>query len=199
MPEAVVALGERKRIVGRLRFESDGRRQHSQFEYDEAWLAAEDRFALAPGLPLRGGSHFSSAKDDRRSALPGCFGDAAPDSWGRALMTRALGGGLSEFDYLVLLAFDINPSPWRHRVLETGIIQGGSFAASLELAIEACEFFDVRPKNTKSQTLAVARTVAANWKQSLRDAGASADDIQNYADAFEHAAMDEALSLALHE
>ena len=96
-------------------------------------------------------------------------------------------------------AFDINPSPSRHRVLETGIIQGGSFAASLELAIEACEFFDVRPKSAKSQTLAVARTLAANWKQSLRDAGASADDIQNYADAFEHAAMDEALSLALHE
>lgn len=42
MPEAVVALGEGKRIVGRLRFESDGRRQYSQFEYDEAWLAAED-------------------------------------------------------------------------------------------------------------------------------------------------------------
>lgn len=102
MPEAVVALGERQRIVGRLRFDSDGRRQHSQFEYNEAWLAAQDRFALAPGLPLRGSSHFSSAKDDKRSALPGCFGDAAPDSWGRALMTRALGGGLSEFDYLVL-------------------------------------------------------------------------------------------------
>lgn len=28
MPEAMVTLGEGKRIVGRLRFESDGRRQH---------------------------------------------------------------------------------------------------------------------------------------------------------------------------
>ena len=102
MPEAIVALGEGKRIVGRLRFESDGRRQHSQFEYADAWLAASDRFALAPGLPLREGSHFSSGKEDKRSALPGCFADAAPDSWGRALMTKALGGGLSEFDYLVL-------------------------------------------------------------------------------------------------
>ena len=79
-----------------------GRRQHSQFEYDEAWLAAEDRFALAPGLQLREGSHFSSGKDDKRLALPGRFGDAAPDSWARALMTKALAGGLSEFDYLVL-------------------------------------------------------------------------------------------------
>lgn len=35
MPEAIVALGEAKRIVGRLRFEREGRRQHSQFECDE--------------------------------------------------------------------------------------------------------------------------------------------------------------------
>jgi len=38
MPEAIVALGDSKRIVGRLRFESDGRRQHSQFEYAADWL-----------------------------------------------------------------------------------------------------------------------------------------------------------------
>lgn len=102
MPEAIVALGEGKRIVGRLRFESDGRRQHSQFEYADEWLAASDHFALSPGLPLREGSHFSTGKEDKRSALSGCFADAAPDAWGRALMTKALGGGLSEFDYLVL-------------------------------------------------------------------------------------------------
>jgi serine/threonine-protein kinase HipA len=102
MPEAIVALGESRHTVGRLRFESDGRRQHSQFEYSDEWLAAPDRFALFPGLPLRSGGHYSSGRGDRRAALPGCFSDAAPDSWGRALLTRALGGGLSEFDYLVL-------------------------------------------------------------------------------------------------
>ena len=53
MPEAIVALGEGKRIVGRLRFESDGRRQHSQFEYDDAWLAAQDRFASVSIDPKR--------------------------------------------------------------------------------------------------------------------------------------------------
>ena len=41
MPKAIVALGEGKRIVGRLRFESDGRRQHSQVEYDNGWFAVE--------------------------------------------------------------------------------------------------------------------------------------------------------------
>ena len=398
MPEAIVALGEGKRIVGRLRFESDGRRQHSQFEYDDAWLAAEDRFALAPGLPLREGSHFSSGKDDKRSALPGCFGDAAPDSWGRALMTKALGGGLSEFDYLVLSddrtrqgalrflgedmeplsdltppiprlvelerlrtlaqrfeqdpsgaeeeardlagvagslggarpkanvegdghlwiakftsaqdtkpveraevatlklarmcglrvadarlklrdsdspialirrfdrrgdtripyisartaldwqseeggfytdiadvirqisskpvddlhelwrriaftilvsnkddhlknhgfiyaggdrwrlspAFDINPSPSRHRVLETGIIQGGSFDASLEIALEACEFFDVKLATGKVWAAQIAAILAQSWKEIFREQGASSDQVRSYTVAFEH-------------
>jgi serine/threonine-protein kinase HipA len=103
MPEAIVTLGESKRIVGRLRFETDGKRQHSQFEYASEWLLAPDRFALSPGLPMRDGSHYHTSKKDKRSALPGCFADAAPDSWGRALiMAKALGGGLSEFDYLVL-------------------------------------------------------------------------------------------------
>ncbi len=102
MPEAIVALGQAKRVVGRLRFESDGRRQHSRFEYDPDWLAAHDRFQLAPGLPLQTGGFFASGREDRRNALNVCFQDAAPDSWGRALMTRALGGGLTEFDYLTL-------------------------------------------------------------------------------------------------
>lgn len=399
MPEAIVALGEGKRVVGRLRFESDGRRQHSQFEYADEWLAASDRFALSPGLPLREGNHFSTGKGDKRSALSGCFADAAPDAWGRALMTKALGGGLSEFDYLVLSddrtrqgalrflgddmeplsdltppiphlvelerlrglaqrferdpggaeeeardlagiagslggarpkanvegdgqlwiakftsaqdtkpveraevatlklaamcglrvadaklelrdsdspialirrfdrrgetripyisartaldwqgdeggfytdiadvirqisskpvddlhelwrrivftilvsnkddhlknhgfiyaggdrwrlspAFDINPSPSRHRVLETGIIQGGSFDASLDIALEACEFFNLTSADAEQHALHMANKIANNWKPALRDAGASSDEIRSYADAFEHA------------
>jgi len=398
MPEAVVALGQGKRVLGRLRFESDGRRQHSQFEYAADWLAAPDRFALSPGLSLREGSHYSSGRGDRRSALPGCFSDAAPDSWGRALMTRALGGGLSEFDYLVLSddrtrqgalrllgddmqplsdltppiprlvelerlralaqrferdpggaeaeardlagaagslggarpkanvvgdghlwiakftsahdtrpvervevaalklaarcglraaeaklelrdsdspvalirrfdrrgdtripyisartaldrdsdeggfytdiadvirqisnkpvddlhelwrrivftilvsnsddhlknhgfiyaggdrwrlspAFDINPSPSHHRVLETGIIQGGSFDASLDIALEACAFFDLTQADARQQAFQMAETITKNWKQALRDEGGSSDDLRTYADAFEH-------------
>jgi len=101
MPDAIVALGAGKRIVGRLRFESDGAKQHSQFEYDPEWLAADDRFALSPALPLQEGGFYASGRIDKRFALSGCFSDAAPDSWGRALMTRALGDGLTEFDYLV--------------------------------------------------------------------------------------------------
>lgn len=100
MPEAIVALGQAKRVVGRLHFESDARRQHSYFEYDRAWLDGNDSFQLTPGLPLKAGGFFSSSQGGRRNALHNSFQDAAPDSWGRALMTRALGGGLTEFDYL---------------------------------------------------------------------------------------------------
>ena len=409
MPEAIVALGEGKRVVGRLRFESDGRRQHSQFEYADEWLAASDRFALSPGLPLREGSHYNSGKEDRRSALPGCFADAAPDSWGRALMTRALSGGLSEFDYLVLSddrtrqgalrflgddmeplsdltppiprlvelerlralaqrferdpggaveeardlagvagslggarpkanvegdghlwiakftsaqdtrpvervevatlklaakcglraaeaklelrdsdspialirrfdrrgdtripyisartaldwqgdeggyytdiadvirqisskpiddlhelwrrivftilvsnsddhlknhgfiyaggdrwrlspAFDVNPSPSRHRVLETGIVRGGSFDASLDIALEVCPFFDLDPADARQQAFQMAETIANNWKRALRDEGASPDDLRIYADAFEHPETENVLNLSI--
>lgn len=37
-----------------------------------------------------------------RDALPGVFSDAAPDDWGRRLLERAYGNGLSEFEYLTL-------------------------------------------------------------------------------------------------
>ena len=407
MPEAIVALGSKKRILGRLRFESDGRRQHSQFEYADEWLAARDCFALSPGLPLRGGGHYHSGKDNQRLALPECFSDAAPDAWGRALLTKALGGGLGKYDYLVRSddrtrhgalrflgedmeplcdpgppiprlveltrlralarrferdpdgaaqevrdlagvagslggarpkasvegdghlwiakftaahdtrpveraevailklagmcglraaearlelresdspialvrrfdrrgearvpymsarsaldrqrdeggfytdiaevirqisskpaddlhelwrrivftilvsnsddhlknhgfiyagsdrwrlspAFDINPSPLRHRVLETGIIEGGSFDASLDLALEACEFFDVESAAARQEALRMARIVAGNWKRVFRDEGSSGDDIRGYAEAFEHAEAERALSL----
>lgn len=410
MPEAIVAIGEGKRVVGRLRFNADARRQHSQFEYADQWLAASDSFALSPALPLSTGGHFSAGKGDKRLSLSGCFSDAAPDSWGRALMTRALGGGLTEFDYLVLSddrtrqgalrfldnkmeplsdltppiprlvdlsylcelaqrferdpagaeeeakdlagiagslggarpkanvavdghlwiakftsvndtkpvervevatlklaalcglraadsrlelansdspialirrfdrrgnsripymsartaldwksqdngfytdigdvirqisskpvedlheiwrrivftilvsntddhlknhgfiyvgndhwrlspAFDINPSPSRHRVMETGIVQGGSFDASLDNAIEACEFFDMASDEARQHANRMATTIAGNWKQALRNEGATLDELKIYATAFEHADTEKALKLSQH-
>lgn len=409
MQEAIVALGDAKRIVGRLRFESDGRRQHSHFEYDPEWLSAKDRFALSPGLRLRDGGHFASGRGDTRSALPGCFSDAAPDSWGRGLMARAFGGGLSEYDYLVLCddktrhgalrflsddmeplsrisppvpriveleqlrhlarrfdqnpqsaeaeaqardlagvagslggarpkanvegdgylwiakftserdtkpiervevatlklaarcglrashahlelknsdspvalirrfdrksdiripyisartaldwqgdeggcytdiadvirqmskkpaedlqelwlrvvftvlvsnsddhlknhgfiyagqnrwrlspAFDINPSPTRHRVLETAIIDGGSFDASISLALDAAQFFDVSENQAKKLIANMAETITAQWRRSLSQEGVTSGGLAQFTDAFEHREMEVALAL----
>ena len=56
--------------------------------------------SLHPACHCRQGGFYASGREDHRNALHVTFQDAAPDSWGRALMTRVLGGGLSEFDYL---------------------------------------------------------------------------------------------------
>ena len=49
-------------------------------------------------------------------------------------------------------AFDINPLQSR-RVLRTGIIRGGSFDASLEIALEAAEFFDLTPDDARQRIM----------------------------------------------
>ncbi|TCP61422.1 serine/threonine-protein kinase HipA [Rhodovulum bhavnagarense] len=98
-----VTIGARNMKVGTLRFESDGRRQSSAFEYDPAWLSFEGGFDISPSLPRQPGPFFSSGtRDNPRAALPGVISDATPDSWGRSLMRSALGNGLTEFDYLTL-------------------------------------------------------------------------------------------------
>ena len=101
---AQVALGEGKIPVGRLDFTRDGPRQHSAFTYDPSWLVSAQRFGLQPDLPLDAAAHFASGGSvgDVRVALHGAFSVAAPDSWGRRLLERAYGAGLSEFEYLVL-------------------------------------------------------------------------------------------------
>ena len=97
-----VAIGERLRPVGDLVFEADGRRQASMFRYADEWCSAPDGFAIAPALPLSESPFHASASRERpRSALPGPFGDGAPDSWGRGLLRKALAGPLTELDYLL--------------------------------------------------------------------------------------------------
>ncbi|NML06791.1 type II toxin-antitoxin system HipA family toxin [Sphingomonas sp. G-3-2-10] len=100
---AKVALGEAQVPIGQLRFTRDGPRQYSSFAYDAGWIEDPRRFALSPDMPLDSGPyHHSSQQGEARDALGGAFADAAPDSWGRRLLERAYGNGLSEFEYLTL-------------------------------------------------------------------------------------------------
>lgn len=100
---AHVALGESLTPVGQLRFTRAGPRQFSTFTYDPVWIDNPRGFALQPTLPFEGGPfHTSGQPGNMRDALAGVFADAAPDSWGRRLLERAHGAGLSEFDYLTL-------------------------------------------------------------------------------------------------
>lgn len=100
---AQVALGESLTPVGQLRFTQTGPRQFSTFTYDQEWSGNPQAFAIEPALPLEGGPfHTSGRPGHMRDALPGVFSDAAPDDWGRRLLERAYGNGLSEFEYLTL-------------------------------------------------------------------------------------------------
>ena len=102
--EAEVHLGNSLLHVGKLRFAFDRGRQHSEFRYSEGWTEDPKGFALAPDLPLGLAPYFASSGrgGDQRESLPGAFQDAAPDAWGRMLMERLHGAGLSEFDMLTL-------------------------------------------------------------------------------------------------
>lgn len=105
MPDfnAHVVLGESRTPVGQLRFTQVGPRQFSTFAYDPAWIENPRAFAVQPTLPLGAGPfHTSGQPGNMRDALAGVFADAAPDSWGRRLLERAYGNGLSEFEYLTL-------------------------------------------------------------------------------------------------
>ena len=82
-----VFLGETARQVGTLRFEAQGARQSAGFEYHPDWLAAEDRFALEPGLPLVSGMQFHQQPRDG-SLFHGAIADTEPDGWGRKIILR---------------------------------------------------------------------------------------------------------------
>ena len=111
-----VALGQGARPLGLLTYNKDAAREHASFAYDQGWLAATDRFAISPDLPLVEGRQFRKppCKDD--SVFPFAFADTEPDGWGCRVIARhhakrrkaAMDAGqavpratLTEMDYLL--------------------------------------------------------------------------------------------------
>ena len=72
-------------LVGRLWARRARGRDSASFEYDAAWLANPERFALEPALMLGAGPQHTM----QGCVLFGAFGDSAPDRWGRKLIQRA--------------------------------------------------------------------------------------------------------------
>jgi serine/threonine-protein kinase HipA len=83
-----VLVGESTRQVGTLRFDSRGGRQSAAFEYDLGWLAASDRFALEPNLPLVTGAQFHKPRGSDASLFHGAIADTEPDGWARRVILR---------------------------------------------------------------------------------------------------------------
>src|ERR1700679_3072866 len=75
------------RKVGLIRFEAQGARESAAFEYDAAWLAAPDSFALEPALPLVRGPQFHRKERDG-SVFQAAIADTEPDGWGRRVILR---------------------------------------------------------------------------------------------------------------
>ena len=97
-----VVIGDAMHYVGDLIFETDGRRQSSMFKYSNEWLNHEGGFALAPSMPLTEVPVFSSSSRlSGSSSLPCAIFDATPDSWGRGIITKALGGKPTELQFLL--------------------------------------------------------------------------------------------------
>ena len=82
-----VFIGEHSRPVGFLRYNAQGARENASFEYDPAWLAAPDRYALEPGLPLVAGPQFHR-RAQNGSLFHAVIADTEPDGWGKRVILR---------------------------------------------------------------------------------------------------------------
>jgi len=82
-----VALGENARRLGTLRFDAQGARENAAFEYDAAWLAATDGFAINPSLPLVAGPQFHR-KERGGPVFHGAIDNTEPDGWARRVILR---------------------------------------------------------------------------------------------------------------
>ena len=82
-----VFVGNEPRLVGLLRYDAQGERASAAFEYDAGWLAANDRFAIEPGLPLVAGPQFHRKIYDG-SVFHAAIADTEPDGWARRVILR---------------------------------------------------------------------------------------------------------------
>lgn len=134
--EVVVAIGHEDILAGRLFSHRRGGRESASFAYDASYLAREEAYALDPALPLVQGALQTPVGLHMFRA----FADAAPDRWGRALITRAerrratAGGGaprsLGEIEFLLGVRDDLRQGALRFRDPATG-----SFLADDDLGV----------------------------------------------------------------
>ncbi|MBQ7457284.1 MAG: HipA N-terminal domain-containing protein [Desulfovibrio sp.] len=90
--EVIVTDGTNKKI-GTLFFRRGRGQEYQEFMYEKSWLRTG--FQIDPELPL-------SERVQRAASFSfGCFSDATPDSWGRALLRRFLKKKKKEIFFLI--------------------------------------------------------------------------------------------------
>lgn len=82
-----IQIGDDARPLGTIHYNQQGARESAAFEYDPAWLAAPDRFAIDPALPLVTGAQFHRKTKDG-SIFHAAIADTEPDGWGRRVIQR---------------------------------------------------------------------------------------------------------------
>lgn len=92
--------------------------------------------------------------------------------------------------------FDVNPQPERHRLLKTAIMEGAPFDASLDLALQAAEFFGIDGATARRMAGRMAQHLHAGWRDTMRRHGVTGTDLKALEPAFEHGEMERALALA---
>ena len=93
-------------------------------------------------------------------------------------------------------AFDINPQPYRHAQLKTGISELSGYEPSVEAWIEAAPFFEVSEDAARETAADMATIIAGRWRDLFRNNGVTEPQCDEYATAFEHDRMDVALAAA---
>lgn len=169
MPQSLahVALGESLTPVGQLRLTRAGPRQFSTFSYDPDWIGNPRAFAVQPDFPLEAGPFHTAGQDGRmHDALAGVFADAAPDSWGRRLLERTYGKGLSEFEYLTLSDDTCRQGALRFLDAEGEILRGKSADAVPRL-------LDLEVITAIARAYEQGKTIMAEELQALAGAGGS--------------------------
>ena len=89
--------------------------------------------------------------------------------------------------------FDVNPAPDRNPHLETAILEGGAHDRSINLALEACEFFEIPETEAREMILTTAQRISDGWREALRQVGVSGALARDYEPAF----VNDQIALAL--
>ncbi len=82
-------------------------------------------------------------------------------------------------------AFDINPSPERVRELKTWISEDAGPEMTIDALMSVIAYFRIKPARAKEILSEVVHAVD-NWYEAGRDLSMSDDELEPFADAFEH-------------